>query len=185
MIGLRPLALAAALLLGAGVALAASGHVVDPDGNPIKGAGVCTIAAEQNLLCAETDAEGYYSLPPGGDRVRIRSAGYLIETVAAIARDEPVRLRPAAKLEARFVDAAGAPVSGVSFYLSRPDGRRHGPLGPTNATGIVIVSTLEPGEALLSAAGDGYEPSTGHPVALRGGRTTTLTVRLKRTEDGS
>lgn len=173
------LVLALLLITVVPVAWAGSGHVVDHEGKPLAGVSVCTVAANVDILCVETDSEGFYSLPPGGgDKVRIRAPGYLIEKVADTALEEPVRLRPAAKLEVSFVDEAGTPLSGVSFFLSRPNGRRHGPLGPTNRTGIVIVNTLEPGEVVISASGEGYADGHGHRLELKGGETATITVRL-------
>jgi len=65
-------------------ALAASGHVVDPDGKPVSGARACLLVAGAEGLCAVTDEAGFYGLPDSTvPWVRITAKGFLVRHLMA------------------------------------------------------------------------------------------------------
>ncbi len=161
-------------------AAAASGTVVDSDGNPVAGARACLWAEADTGFCVETDAHGYYRLPTTSvESVRITADGFLSQFVAAVHQSSPVVLRKAASLRVYVVDAAdGSPLSGGTVAITYFSGRTIDGL-PFNRAGV-RVSTLEPGSALVRASLPGYHDSGGVSVTLTAGERTDVTLRLRR-----
>jgi hypothetical protein len=161
-------------------AAAASGTVVDSDGNPVAQARACLFAEADTGFCVETDERGYYRLPTTSvDTVRITAEGFLSQFVAAVPQSSPVVLRRAAAILVHVVDAGdGSPLSGGTVAITYFSGRTidgH----PFNRSGVK-VSTLEPGSALVRASLAGYRDSDGLPVVLTAGERAEVTLRLRR-----
>lgn len=161
-------------------AAAASGTVVDPDGNPVEGARACLWTEADTGFCVETDARGYYRLPTTSvESVRVTAGGFLSQFVAAVHQSSPVVLRRAAALLVHVVDAAdGSELTGGTVAITYFSGRTIDGL-PFNRAGV-SVSTLEPGSALVRASLPGYRDAGGVPVTLAAGERTEITLRLRR-----
>lgn len=161
-------------------AAAASGSVLDSDGNPVVGARACLWAEAETGFCVETDERGYFRLPSSSvPSVRITADGFLSQVVAAVHQSSPVVLRKAAALLVHVVDAAdGSALSGGTVAITYFSGRTIDGL-PFNRAGVK-VSTLEPGSALVRASLPGYRDSGGASVALAAGERTEVTLRLHR-----
>lgn len=183
---LTAIALPLGLLVGF-PAWAASGRVLDSEGKPIAGAQACYVGGPEVGDCTKTDSEGFYSLPDrAGRSVRILHPDYVLQRVAATDLDRPVRLQRAAILEVKFLtDPGDTPVEGVVFFVTRADGNRLGPLGPTNASGTVIAESLPPGGVTVSVYAPGYHAVPGKNVLLESGNQASLTFRLKRRDDAA
>ena len=159
---------------------AASGRVVGPDGKPLEGAKACLVAGQADLLCAPTDAAGYFKLPDAtSSTLRVSHAGYFPREVAAVDQESPIALELAASFRARLLDAAtGKPIPKGEIFLTFATGRRKGPF-PCNAAGVE-VATIDPGEAIPSATAKGYKGATGDAVHLVAGKQTSIELRLER-----
>jgi hypothetical protein len=176
-LGLTSLLLA---LLAAPAARAASGRVAGPDGKPVVRARACLMVAGTEGLCTETDASGWYRLPdsevPG---VRIRAAGFLPRTVAAVDQEAVIVLERSAAVLVKLVDeATGEPVGEGKVTFTNPSGRKVGPF-PANRAGV-RVSTMVPGRFVPVAAAPGYAEASGAEVDLVAGEETEIVLRLRR-----
>lgn len=170
-------ALAACAVVAAG---GLTGRVVDPDGKPVAGAGVCVVVGGAPGLCGESGPDGYYALP--GDSaaaVRIVAKGYLPRTVAAGHGPAPIALERAASLRIRVVDAAtGTSPAGGEADLVYSTGRRLGPF-PFNEAGLSLP-TLPAGDATVVVRCPGYAEGKSAVVPLVGGRRSETRVSIAR-----
>jgi hypothetical protein len=183
---IRRLVLCAALLgpLGPGRALAASGHVVDPEGKPVPGARACLLIAGADGLCSVTDEAGYYGLPDtSAPFVRITAPGFLPKQISAVEQEVPVALDRAATILVRLLDrASGAGIQGKVFVIDST-GKKRGPL-PANAAGVRL-STLEPGEIVLLGTAPGHADARSETIRLQGGDDREIVLKLDATGSGS
>lgn len=185
MILFRPVLTAAAFVAALAAAepsvWAASGRVLDTNGNPMPGAQACVVVGGKLEGCATTDEAGFYRVPAGQQlSVRVWAPGFLPVLVAAVDQESPVVLRRAAKLLVRVVDAdTGAKLSGGSVAVIDLSGRQKGGF-PFNKAGVSIAD-LEPGQVLVVASLDGYD-GPGERVDLEGAQQTEVTLRLRKTE---
>jgi hypothetical protein len=171
-----------ACIAAASPCFAVGGTVHDDRGRPIEGAVACIVLGPDALgLCAETDVRGSFRLP--GDTVpalQIRADGFLTVNVAGVDHVAPIRLERAARFEVTIVDrASGSPVEGARVRILSSDGRQRGPieLGPA---GRLAMKSFPAGEFLLAVEADGYVSDATTPLALVAGKTTTVTVELRR-----
>ncbi len=160
-------------------AAAATGKVVDADGNPVADARICYVAAGVGeTFCVRTAADGRYALPSGSlPSLRISAKGFFVQSVPANDRAEPVVLVRAGAIAVRLVDAGdGEAVEGGEVYVLLPWGEEKGPF-PVNAAGVEIGS-LPPGPATVVGRCGGYLESRVGPVAIEAGRPRTLVLKL-------
>jgi hypothetical protein len=159
-------------------ALAASGHVVDPDGKPVSGARACLLVAGAEGLCAVTDEAGFYGLPDSSvPWVRITAKGFLVRQVSAVDQEAPIALARAAAILVRLVDrATGAAIPKGKIFVIDSSGRKRGPL-PANAAGV-HVSSLEPGEFVVQAQAPGHADTRSDTVRLQGGEDREIVLKL-------
>ncbi|GEM_PF-5192035 len=173
-------AVAAALVcFAAGFALAgASGQVVDRAFLPLAGAQACYVNENGTGKCAETDADGFYTLPDSKMKVvRISLAGYLPVHVAAIHQDRPVQLeRAAAFIVMVLDDASSRPIGEGSIWVIRTSGERSGPF-PV-AQGGTRVNSFPPGPIALEVEAEGYRQKEPVRADLESGYVTQVEVRL-------
>lgn len=159
---------------------ASVGQVRDAAGKPIEGASVCLVVAGRDGLCATTDGDGAYNLPDSDvPAIRISKKGYLPSTVANVPQESPIVLEIAAVLFVRLVDVeTRVAIPKGEVWFSYPSGERKGPL-PCNSKGVRI-STVRPGEVVVSARAEGYLETRTSPTRLTGGRETEVVVALRR-----
>jgi hypothetical protein len=182
----RPVIRAAMALLVAGFAAApalaaASGHVVDPDGNPVVGGRACVMMGQEKAvegLCVGTDESGFYRLPASGDAtVRIVAEGFLPMRVAGVEQETPIVLKRAASIMVHVLDAAtGSPIEKAEVRLVLATGEQMGPF-PSNRGGVRIAK-LPPGDLIAKAKAEGYQEKDGNPVTLVAGRQSEVELRL-------
>lgn len=134
-------------------------------------------------LCSLTDERGLWELPRTRiETLRIQKKGYLRQTLSAVPRDEPVRMRRAASIHVRVVDdVTGEGIDGSSVNLLFPTGRRHGPFFPNDEG--VIVHSLEPGSVRVMVSAEGYRTPTPAVAELPAAEKTEVVVRLRRADD--
>ena len=177
--------LALLLLAGASATGAAhttaSGRVVDPEGHPIAGAQVCNVREGKVKDCVQAGVDGTYRIEtPKGHRVFVRASGFVGAEAEVGPRATPLVLARAAVLVVRVVDAAtNEPISSGKVKIYTPAGRTFGEPVPFNRAGL-RVSTLEPGEVLVRAEAEGFDPGGPLPVTLVGGREQTLTIPMRK-----
>ena len=159
---------------------AATGHVVDPEGNPIEDARACFVLKKDDMtMCARTDERGYYELPPShAMKIEILARGFLPVTIAAVDQDAPVPLHRAAKLRVTVVDArTGDPIDASEVALFYPTGAGKGPV-PVGASGA-ILGTLPPGEVIVVARAIGYLEGRNAGIKLEGGVERETVLKLE------
>jgi hypothetical protein len=159
-------------------ASAITGTVVDAGKNAVKGARVCYLSADVELLCVETDEVGFYELPDSGlDRIRLTAAGFLPRVLAAVDHASPIVLERSATLLVRLRDVAtGEQIRSGEVFVITPSGRRLGPF-PSNLAGV-RVRGLEPGSVRIDARAEGYEQRDVRPVDLVEGEEAEVTVEM-------
>jgi len=169
-----------ALLAGPALA-AATGRVVDPEGKPVGGAQVCEFIEGSPEHCVITDAQGVYRMDaPSRPSLLVRAKGFIAKTVEAVPLGDPVALERAAILLVTVVDAESRkPLASGRVRIDSPSGRRIGTFVPFNRSGVRI-STVDPGDVLVRAEADGYEPGGPVPVQLVSGKERSVTVPMKK-----
>jgi hypothetical protein len=158
----------------------ASGRVVDPDGKPIPGAEACT-GEKPAIECVKTDAEGFYRIEnPSRRRLFIRAKGYVPVQTEAAEHVAPIALQRAAILTVLVVNAKeGTPIPSGRILLNYTSGQSIGTPAPFNKSGA-RMTTLVPGEVLVRAEADGYEPGGPEVVHLEGGVEKRVTISMRR-----
>jgi len=175
------------MLLSAGWALllmaTATGRVVNPEGKPIPGAEACC-GEKLTMECVKTDAEGFYRIEnPTRPSVFIRATGYVGVEAEAAEHVAPIALQRAATLTVRVVNASGgAPVPSGRVLLNYTSGKNIGSSAPFNKNGL-RVTTLVPGEVLVRAEAEGYEPGGPEVVRLEGGVEKRVTIAMRRKKE--
>jgi hypothetical protein len=159
-------------------AAAITGTVVDGDNKPIVGAHVCYLTGGVELLCLQTDSNGFYDLPTSEqDRIRIRMKGYLPRTLAAVDHDRPIVLDRAATLLVVLEDAeTGERIPQGEVIVIESSGRQRGPF-PAGAAGVRVRS-LPPGPISLVSRAKGYDEKVFRLLVLEAGEETAVTVEL-------
>jgi hypothetical protein len=159
--------------------LAITGTVTDRQGVPIEGAEACLTTQGHPLLCAITDANGFWRLPDtAAESVRVVKTGYLPGTAAAVSQAAPIVLDRAATLLVRVVDASGTPVEKGTLTLVYASGRKIGPL-PFNRAGMRTPS-LAPGAVRVTAEAEGFDLAAPATVTLEAGAEHEAVVRMTR-----
>jgi hypothetical protein len=178
---MRRLAAITSMFLALPAMAEATGRVVAADGAPVVGAEVCTYKGGEKIDCVTTDDTGRYRMAkPTLANVLIQAKGYVTQTVPAEPQREPVVMAKTATLLVKVVDAiTGEPISKGSVSLSLPSGRKVGSAVPFNRAGVRL-STLTPGETMVRAEAEGYEPGGPLVVDLVSGQEKTLVVPMRK-----
>ena len=182
MIARRAMFAAVLAILVAGPAMASTGVVINPQGEPLEGVAVCYSVAGVDELCVSTDSKGKWVLPVSDiDTIRLRLDGYLVKEVVGGDHPEPVMLDPAATLLVKLADRSGKPVEHGEIEVVYSSGKRIGPIPVSRAAGTRLRS-LEPGPVVIVARCEGCPDGGSSESELRGGEETVAIVTLKRTE---
>jgi hypothetical protein len=173
-----------------------TGVVLDPDGKPIAGA---SVACEESdpPIGGDTDADGRFQLPGGADGCLAfarRDAFAASDRVAlAAGRDNTLRLNRPGGIDGDVVDERGAPVAAFviaveSYRGPESDGPRRRSETVDDPAGAFALSSLPPGEYVLTAGAEGRPPVFSRPVTVEIGRAThhvRITLPLGATLTGT
>jgi hypothetical protein len=178
---LRRLAAIVSMFLALPAMAEATGKVVGADGAPVVGADVCIYSSGQKINCVTTDDSGHYRMEnPTLPNLLIQAKGYTTKMVVAEPQKEPIVLTRTAILLVKVVDAiTGEPISKGSVSVSLPSGRKVGSPVPFNRAGVRL-STLAPGETMVRAEAEGYEPGGPLVVDLPPGEEKTVVVPMRK-----
>lgn len=157
------------LFLEPGIAL--SGLVVDPRGQPIRGAEVTMSQLNgplQNTQLgqrARTDDSGRFvfgSAPSGRVNLHASAEGYGLVTLQHIhspGKEPKLELAPGTSLKVRVSELGGGPVSGARLSLRSVSGRGMPPRqAESDAEGIAHFKNLVPSDWSLHSITKGYKP---------------------------
>jgi len=171
------------LSLAAGTVGAASGIVIDPQGEPLEGVRVCYWVASVEQLCVSTDGSGTWELPRSRiDTIRLTLDGYLPKKTVGGDHPEPLILELAAMLLVKLEDTAGESIESGQVEVLYSSGKRIGPFPISRAAGTRIRS-LRPGPVVIIARSVGYEEGRASESELLAGEEIVAIVRLEPAED--
>lgn len=177
----RTLIAASALVLAAALpAAAATGAVVDEQGQPIPGARVCHFIDNIELFCGLAGENGEFDIPDSTAMpMRVTAEGYL-SAIAPCAGYQRVTLKRAPALFARVVDAAtGEPIEKSEVVVVYSSSETKGPF-PANRAGVRVQRVLKPGDVRVIGRAEGYEPSAPEAVTLKPGEEAEVLLKLAR-----
>lgn len=154
------------------------GRVLDPDGSPLEGARIVAsgersalfAAADDDESAAHSGADGFFAFTDrqAGERVdlQVRMPGFATGRLVGVEAPTPspveIELERPSRVSGRVVDEAGRPVANAQVglrVLVRSGTRRHsGPGGSATSDeeGAFVIEGVDPGEATLTTAADGY-----------------------------